>query len=443
MTMEQIQLSELARYCGGRLFGDDLCISGITTDTRTMHSGDLFVPIRGEAFDGHSFLGAAAGTCSAVISAVDVTLPVPIVRVEDTQEALLRMAGGYRSRFSMPLCAVTGSTGKTTTKEMTAAILSRRFKTHFTTGNFNNHIGVPRTLFGLDESHRAAVVEMGMNHFGELSRLTRAAQPTVAVITNIGSAHMEFLGSKAGILKAKSEIFEGLSRNGTAVLNGDDEYLLTLKDTLPHRILWYAIDAPADFGAKNIADDGDRVSFLLSTPLGETAVHLPVGGRHNVYDALAACAAAYACGAELADMAEGLEGFRNTGSRQRKVKIRDITAIDDCYNAGPDSMRASLDVLAKAPGRKIAVLGDMLELGPVSREQHRAVCEKARALADVVFLYGDNMKEAARGGEHYPDHRSLADALLNTVKSGDTVLFKGSHGMHMEKVLAMLTEEYK
>ncbi len=439
--MEKTLLSDIAAYCSGTLRGQDVYIEGVTTDTRNMHPGDLFVPLIGERFDAHDFLPRAAEVCAAVLSGRDCDPGVPVVRVADTGDALLAIAGAYRRRFRIPLAAVTGSTGKTTTKQILASILSRRFETVFTQGNYNNHVGVPLTLLRLAPSTGAAVVEMGMNHFGEISRLTAAAAPTAAVITNIGSMHLEFLGSREGILKAKCEIFEGLSPDGTAVLNADDDMLRTLEGRLPFRTVWYGIDSPAaQFRAADVEERQDSTSFTLKTPRGDRRVTLPMAGIHNVMDALAASAAAMVCGAGPDDVRAGLESAVNTGGRQRTFAHGEYTVIDDCYNAGPDSVRAALSVLSKAPGRRVAVLGSMLELGSVSGREHVLAAQEARQAADLVFLFGEEMEPAALPGEHYATREELAEALRAAVRPGDTILFKGSRGMHMEKVMSMFME---
>ncbi len=436
-------LSELASFCGGTLKGPDIPVYGVSTDSRSLKSGDLFVPLVGDRFDAHEFLQQAALECAAVLSAVDVSLPVPVIRVAETGAAFLDLAEGYRRQFSIPVIGITGSTGKTTTKQITYSMLSRRMNTVRTQGNFNNQVGVPLTIFDIDNTTQAAVVEMGMNHFGEISRLTRAARPTCAAITNIGTMHLEFLGTREGILQAKSEIFEGLPPDGAAILNADDDMLRGLCGKLDRPVVWFGIDDPlCSFRALDVRADENNTHFTLAAQEGRIPVTLPAVGLHNVYNALAAAAAASCCGLSLDDMALGISAFENTGRRQRILKHREITIIDDCYNAGPDSMAAALGVLAQiAKGRRIAVLGSMLELGDYSAQMHLNTVERAREVCDLIFLYGDEMRRAAKDQEHYPTHRALADALAAAAQPGDTILFKGSRGMHMEQALSMFMED--
>lgn len=441
-NMEQMFLSELASFCGGALIGPDIPVQGVSTDTRCLKSGDLFIPLVGERFDAHRFLNEAARECAAVLSAEDVSLPVPVIRVADTGAALLEIAAGYRRQFNLPLVGITGSTGKTTTKELTYGILSRKYNTVRTQGNYNNHIGVPLTILNIEKATQAAVVEMGMNHFGEISRLTKAACPTCAAITNVGSMHLEFLGTREGILQAKTEIFEGLPPDGEAILNADNDLLRELKGKLERPVVWFGIEDPGcDFRALDIRSDDQKTHFTLISPEGQIPVTLPAVGLHNVYNALAAAAAASCCGSSLSDMAAGIAAFENTGSRQKIFRIGEYTIIDDCYNAGPDSVAAALGVLVlTAKNRRIAVLGSMLELGDYSELMHLKTVERARAVCDLLFLYGDEMRPAAREHEHYSTHRALAEALSAAVRPGDTILFKGSRGMHMEEALSMFME---
>ncbi len=443
--MKQLSLSLIASFCSGRLEGSDITIENISTDSRSLGANDLFIPIVGERFDGHDFLCDASKKCAAVLSARDISLSVPVIRVDDTTKAYLDIAALYKGLFDLKTVGLTGSTGKTTTKELTASILSKRYSTLRTEGNYNNHVGVPLTLLRLDDTVERAVVEMGMNHPGEISVLTRAVRPDVAIITNVGSMHLEFLGTRDNILKAKTEIFEGLAPGGAAVLNADDDKLYPWGKNSDLNIIWFGIDSPeADYRAADIEEHPDSSDFTLVCPLGERRMHLAAAGRHNIMNALAACAAAAFVGADLDDMASALAAFENTGSRQKVFNLCGTVLMDDCYNAGPDSVAAALGVLKNLKARRhIAVLGDMLELGEQAEDLHRVTLEKARSFCSRLFLYGPIMGSVSRDGEHFASHEELVKALCEYSNPGDAVLFKGSHGMHMEKALSLFVEEIK
>ena len=343
--MRPMDVEEVAKAVGGQKTGNvSGTVTSVTTDSRQIAPGALFIPLVGERFDGHDFLAQAEKAGAACVLSQKETTASRAIFVKDTKKAMGDLAAHYRSKFSIPVVAVTGSVGKTSTKEMIASVLSEGFSVHKTAGNFNNDIGLPLTVFGLEESHTAAVMEMGMNHFGELSYLTAIAKPTVAVITNIGVAHIENLGSREGILKAKCEIFEGLSADGVAVLNGEDDMLLTLGKDRP-RTLWFGLTPDNDFYAKNIRPLGlTQTAFTLCHGEEEAAV-----GHH--------------LGLSLGQIARGIGGFTQTGMRMQLMKTDFCTILNDSYNANPVSTKAALQVLAQEKGRKVAVLGDMLELG--------------------------------------------------------------------------------
>ena len=382
--MKMITAAQAAAFAGGTVVGDgNTQITGISTDSRSIPAGSLFIPIRGERFDGHDFLEKAVELqAAAVMSEKDVDLPVPVIRVPDTRAALLALAGGYRSLFDIPVVGITGSVGKTTTKEMTAAVVGQKFRTLYTQGNLNNEIGMPLTLFRLEESTQAAVVEMGMSNFKEISRMTVQAKPTVAVITNIGTAHIEFLGSREGIRDAKMEILEGLQEGGTAVLNGDEPLLWCKKDRIAAKTLYFGIENPAcDVRAQHIVQEGDHINLTIVHPNGSFDAVIGTVGKHNVYNALAAASVGLCLGLSPEQIAAGLQGFQDI--HQTITQENGCTIIDSCYNASPDAVNASLELLSqlKITGKRIAVLGGMRELGsfcggraPALRQEHCQVC---------------------------------------------------------------------
>ena len=436
-----IDLRTAAAWSGGTVLPEyeSVCFEGAENDSRQVKPGELFVALKA-ARDGHDFIGKAmeAGAAAAL---GERQLPgVPMVVVPDSLAGLQAVAAGWRRSLTDTLViGLTGSVGKTTTKEMTAAACGARFATQWTQANFNNDIGVPRTLLELRPETEVAVVEMGMNHAGELSRLTRLALPDVAVITNIGSMHIENLGSREGICRAKLEILEGLAPDVVAVLHGDGPLLRAAAPQC--RTLWFGLGPDNDLWAEDVELTPAGSRFTAVGFGQRVAVELPAPGRHNVVNALAALLAARCVGVPLWEGAAALAGFVNTGDRLRIYGRDGYTVIADCYNAGPESMTEALRVLADRPcaGRRIAVLGDMLELGDYAPAAHRAVGEQAARAADVVLACGPLSRElaAAAGekGRHFDSREELLEALRACAKPGDVILFKASHGMHLEQVL--------
>lgn len=423
----------------------DGCVTDVCIDNRAVTPGCLFVCIRGERFDGHAFAASALENgAAAVLCARDLGLPRQIV-VPDTRAALLSLAAYYRSLFPIPVAAVTGSVGKTTVKEMTAAVFASRYSTLKTEGNLNNEIGLPRTLFRLEETTEAAVIEMGMNHAGEISRLSRTAQPTMGVIGNIGVSHIENLGSQENILRAKLEILDGMTPDAPLILNGDDPLLYGAKVT-GRPVYYYGIDNPyCRFKAYGITSSPDGVRFTVDYGCGEQAVALSVPGRHNVYNALAAFTAGFLISVPPSDAANALAAYTPTGMRQRLREQGGVRFIEDCYNASPDSVRAALQTLSDMHAeRRIAVLGDMLELGDWAPKAHALSGElAARAGTDALFTFGAHSALTAQQAQqdgvplvrHFADKAALADALAAYLRPGDAVLVKGSRGMKLEDVL--------
>lgn len=425
---------------GGNLTGDETVqISSVSTDSRSIEKGTLFIAVRGERFDGNDFIEAAFEKgANAVLGNREAIPPVgcAYIRVPDSVEALGRLAAWHRQQFTIPVVGITGSVGKTTTKEMIGAVLSARYSTLKTAGNFNNHIGLPLTVLRLTESHEAAVIEMGMSARGEISYLTKIAKPTVAVITNVGLSHIETLKTQENIRDAKLEIAEGLPRGGTLLVCGDDGYLRDVQ--VPGvEVKRFGFDNPdCEFLGKII--DDDHFSFM------ETVIRVPVPGRHNMYNALAAVAAGFVCGISPDVAAEGLANYKTDGIRQTEVEIRpQIKVLCDYYNASPASMAVALEMLKKGEAkRRIAVIGDMLELGEIGPACHREIGKKAAEMGiDMLFAVGPLAKLAAEEGTtlgmetfHFADNDTLSKALLDILSPGDRVLIKGSHGMKMEQI---------
>ena len=452
--MKAFTLQEAAAALGLPQMQAQATLADVCTDTRKIQPGSLFVCLRGERFDGHSFASQAAQLGAAALL-VDhpVDADVPQLVVTDTGKALLQLAGWYRRRFQLPVVGLTGSVGKTTTKEFIALVLGAKYNTLKTQGNLNNEIGVPQMLFRLEDSHTAAVIEMGMNHFGEISRLTRAVAPTVGLITNIGVSHIENLGSRPGILQAKLEILEGMAPDAPLIVNIDNDMLRTVK--LGDRpLLTFAIDDQrADFTATDIAEQGSTTTFTVHHSTFTRSVTIPTVGIHNVYNALAAMAVGYVTGVDPAAAASALANYVPAGMRQNLVQVGGVQVIEDCYNASPDSMRAALQNLGKLPvHRRYAVLGAMLELGDYAKEAHTQVGKMAAENGiDGVLAYGADaayIVEAAKqaGLENarlFDTKEALAQSLAQQVQPGDGVLFKGSRGMHLEDVMHTVYERWE
>lgn len=457
--MKSLSLKQVAAWTGGKLDPkyNDVQVRGVNTDSREVKPGQLFIPLAGTRVDGHNFIGRAMDAGAAgVLTARPPKRDIPAVRVRDTLEAFGQLAAAYRASLPVKVIAITGSVGKTTTKEMLAAILRRRFRTTWTEGNHNNNLGLPMSIMDIEPSTEVSALELGMNHFGEISYLTKIARPNMAIFTNIGTMHIEYLGSRAGILKAKLEILEGMGEDGIVVMNGDEPLLWDLRGHLEKKQYYFGVtNAEADVRASNIVTEDSGVRFTM-TGLGKTMeVFVPSIGQHTVYNALAAAAAALLSGAEPEDVTEGLAGFQNAGMRQRILSQGGYTIIDDCYNAGPESMAAALEVLAShsCKGRRIAVLGDMMELGCVSSAEHYRIGRlTAEKKIDMVLAYGANASRVIAGAitggvPHqnvccYDDQDQLVHDLRARVQPGDVLLFKGSRGMKMERALKQFLADY-
>ncbi|HEY1891628.1 MAG TPA: UDP-N-acetylmuramoyl-tripeptide--D-alanyl-D-alanine ligase [Steroidobacteraceae bacterium] len=448
-------LRNFARACGGRLEGGDRVFAGVSSDSRTLSAGDLFVALRGPRFNGNEFAGAAlaAGAAGALVDAPQ-PLGLAQVVVADTQAALSRAGHAWRSALDIPVIGVAGSNGKTTAKEMTAAILSAAGNTLVTRGNLNNHIGVPLTLLRLEPGHRFAVIEVGANRAGEVAELVKVARPTVGLITNAGAEHLEGFGSLEGVARAEGEMVAGLAADATAVINADDEFADLWRGMTRARVVTFGVAKAADFRASGLrttlGPGGFLTRFRLASPLGHAEIDLHLGGQHNVANALGAAAAAAAAGATLEQIARGLGAMRAVPGRlQLKQAASGAWIIDDSYNANPSSVRAGIEVLAAIEGRRWLVLGDMAELGEFAADAHSQIGAFARERGIERLLATGPLAALAverfgTGGQWFPDTEALGRELLRALAGGGAeaaavrLLVKGSRFNRLERVVSAL-----
>jgi UDP-N-acetylmuramoyl-tripeptide--D-alanyl-D-alanine ligase len=447
--MVRMSLSEAGRWLAADLVGEDAVFEGVGTDTRSLSPGELFIALRGEHRDGHDFVpdAQARGAAGALVSR-EVTTALPCLRVTDTRHALTQLARAWRAHFSLPVVAVTGSNGKTTVKEMIATILDGVEPVLATRGNLNNDLGVPLTLLRLGAQHRYAVIEMGANHPGEITGLAALARPDVAVITNAGPAHLEGFGDLDGVARAKGEILQGLADKGAAVINADDPFCdLWVRLAGGHRIVTFGLVSPADVMGSSIdlSDQGAR--FRLSTPAGAGDIALSLVGRHNVMNALAATAAAFALGIALKVIGEGLARTAPAKGRfQLRRSANGARLIDDTYNANPASLLSGMQALAALPGERVLVLGEMAELGESAARWHAEIGAKAREIGITRLFATGRLGELAvrsfgEGGAYVSDHQALIRTLKQEVLPDMTLLVKGSRCMRMEQVIEALSIE--
>ena len=445
--MISLSLLQAADAVNGRLIGHDTIFAGVSTDSRAVSAGQLFFALKGARFDAHAFAAdvLAAGAAAVVVDHELDSAGVQIV-VDDTRLALGRLAAHWRSQFDIPLIAITGSNGKTTVKEMVSSIARVAFgeaHVHATSGNFNNDIGLPLTLFKLGAEHACLILEMGMNHPGELSYLSALARPTVALVNNAQAAHLEGLGSVEAVAHAKGEIYEGLAADGVGIVNAEDQYAA----------LWAGLVAPrrcVTFGREQgdvravLLPDG---SVCLHTPQGDISVDLAVPGAHNLSNAAAAAAGCLALGIEPDAVRRGLNAFHGVKGRlQKKRGYFGASIIDDTYNANPGSVRAAIEVLRREAGQRLLVLGDIGELGEDSLQLHRELGEAAReAGIDGFFTLGEHTRAAhaafGEGAHHFDNVEDLVAALVARLGKDVTVLVKGSRFMKMERVVHSITEQ--
>lgn len=446
--MKNMTIEKAALACGGKLCGSNIDINTellhVVIDSRTVQAGDLFVAYRGEKTDGHNYMTAAFrnGAACCLAERIPDAVNGAVILVPDVQAALEKICAEYRRTLSLPVIGITGSVGKTSAKEMISAVLSSHFNVHKTDKNLNNQIGVPMTVSRIEPEHEAAVIEMGISGFGEMSRLAAVAQPTIAVYTVIGHAHLEFLHDLDGVLKAKTEMLDHMGDDALVILNGDDEKLRSVQ--CRQKKLFYGLGEACDVRAENIRL-GENGSTCCDILYGKRVipVYIPAYGRHMVYAALEGAAVGFVMGLTDDEIARGIASFETVGRRGALTDTGYITLIDDCYNANPDSMRCGIDSLVKMPGRHVCILGDMLELGENSSEMHRAVGEYAAEKGiDLVLGSGSLAAEICRGagerGVYFENNAALIEKLDSYIQKGDTVLVKASRSMHLEDVSEIL-----
>lgn len=451
--MANITLRQAAQWCGGTVEEKyaDIEFTGANNDTRILKPGQLFIVLQG-ARDGHDFIPAAMEKGAAAVLCSRKVGDYPAIYVDDPRTALGDIAREEMKRIGAKVVAVTGSVGKSTTKEMVASVLASTYKVSKTPANHNNDIGMPMAILGMPLDTEVAVLEMGMNHFREIAYLSGIAHPDVAVIINVGTAHIEYLGSQIGIRQAKMEIVEGMPSNGMLLLNGDDTLLRYLDKKPKQRITYFGRSEGCDVQGIHVRQEGELLCFQAEAGKLTIPVEIQLEGEHFVNDALAAVAVALKLAVPSEKISQSLADFRNMSGRQEIFKAGEYTIIKDCYNAGPESMEAALGVLGNRPGRRIAVLGDMLELGDCAQAEHYKVGRIAAEKADLVFAFGPYAGRVIDGiitggmpdtmGRAFEDREELIKALKRAAKPGDVILFKGSHGMHLELVLeAFLKEE--
>ena len=446
--MLNIKLSEIAKLFDKNL-GYEATINTVVTDSRKAEKGSLFVGIKGDNMDGNEFAakalqnGAEAVLVERICEGVDETKAIV---VPDTKRALIKIGGLYRNRYSIPFVGITGSVGKTTTKEFTSVVLAEKYNVHKTKGNQNNEIGVPNTLFALSAEHEIAVIEMGMSGPGEIRDLTVEVKPCAAIITSVGVSHIEHLGSRENILKAKLEITDGMPDGAPLVICGDNDLLSRVSDDRL-KIYRFGITNPeCEVKAESIEQQGSSTKFIITSPWGEYTAVIPLVGQHNVLDALSAFTVGCLMGVEPDKAAAALSKYVAVGMRQNTVLYNGMTIVEDCYNCSPDSLKAAALALASYPckGRRIMVLSDMLELGPDAAEMHRQ-CGAfiANQEIDLLIACGELSKNTIEGADragmerccHYETKQQMAQMVSDAIRPGDVVWFKASRGMYLEEVI--------
>lgn len=453
--MKNMSLGNIAEACGGTYTGDEakrgIEVTSITTDSRNAEEGCLFVAVKGERVDGHDFIPDMyeKGVLGVLVERAPENASVPYILVASTLLAIKKIAEYYRQQLDVKVIGITGSVGKTSTKEMIASVLSKKYQVLKTLGNFNNELGLPLTVFRLREEHEIAVLEMGISDFGEMHRLSKIAKPDISVITNIGQCHLEFLVDRDGVLRAKSEIFDYLSQEGTIILNGDDDKLASIEEVKGIKPIFFGIDSSRTIYADQIMPMGLKgIQCRIHVGADSFTVKIPIPGYHMVLNALAGTAVGISLGLTLDEIKAGIEKLESVGGRFHIIENHTLTIIDDCYNANPVSMKASLDVLKDAKNRKVAILGDMFELGENADKLHAQVgvhaSEQGIDLLICVGAMSTHMADAAKSGRgckqviYFKSLEELMSGTANLIREEDTVLVKASHGMHFEKVVELL-----
>lgn len=452
--MDKISLAEVLQVTNAETdSAAEIFFEGVTTDSRKITGGTLFVALKGENFNGEDFAQDALkkGAAAVLVSKnFDKNIDGVIIKVDDTLTAYRQIAGAWRDRFDIPIVAVTGSNGKTTTKDLVAAALNSLGNVQKTSGNFNNEVGVPMTLLELNDKHKAAVVEIGMRGLGQIETLAQVVKPTIGIVTNVSEAHIELLGSIENIARAKGELVEAIQAGGTIILNADNVHTVGMKDLVRDgvKILTYGLENEADFVAKNILIGSVSTEFTLSFRGKEYDFEIPMLGRHNVSNALAAIAAGYAVGLSVPEVQRGFSTLTTTKMRFEVIRRDGLTIINDAYNASPASMRVAIKTTSEIyNGKLIAVLGDMLELGDISERVHREIgAFLAENKFDTLITLGELGRFIAAGAREaglkniysFDTHEDAAKKILELVRDGDTILFKASHVMHMEKIIELI-----
>ena len=449
--MKNFTLAEIAAACGGTYVGDEAmkntAITSVERDSRAIKNGSLFLAIKGGRVDGHDFIEKCydSGAVCAICEKAPENPTKPYILVDSTLTAVKQIAKAYRDKFDIPVVGVSGSVGKTSTKEMLYAVLSQKYKTHKTQGNLNNELGVPLTILSMPEDTEAAVIEMGISDFGEMTRLSMVAQPTICVLTIIGCCHLENLGDRDGVLKAKTEMFKFAREGADYVLNGDDDKLSTVTEVGGKKPVFFGLDKKNEYYAEDIENNGEGgVSCKLCFGDTKLDVTIPAIGSYMVSNALAAVAVGKLLGLSDGELKNGVEAYKTVGSRANVINTGKIRIIDDCYNANPTSVKASLETLVNFKGRTVAVIGDMKELGTDELALHFDTGAYAKQIGvDVVLSAGPLAKELARGadGKWFETKEELISALPGIIKDGDTVLVKASHSMQFEKIVEFLSRK--
>ena len=447
--MKRFTLDEIAISCNGEFVGNDsdknITITSVERDSRQIKDGSLFLAIKGERVDGHDYISKCydSGAVCSICEKAPENVTKPYILVDSTLEAVKKIAKAYREKFDIPVVGVSGSVGKTSTKEMLYAVLSQKYKTHKTQGNLNNELGVPLTLLAMEEDTEVAIIEMGISDFGEMTRLSEMAQPTICVLTIIGCCHLENLGDRDGVLRAKTEMFKNARPNSEFILNGDDDKLYSVADVNGKKPIYFGFSSDNDYYAQDIENNGEGgISCALCFDGKRLDVKIPAIGNYMVSNALAAVAVGRLLGLSDEQLINGVGAYKTVGSRANVINTGRIRIIDDCYNANPTSVKASLDTLANFSGRKVAILGDMKELGENELKLHYETGEYAKSKADAVIAVGPLAQELAKGadGEWFDSVEQLKNAIPAIINEGDTVLVKASHSMHFEEIVAFLKE---
>jgi len=452
--MHKLSLAEIVQVTGAETNSDaEIFFEQVISDSRKPNVGGLFVALKGEIFNGEDFAEDALnkGAAAVLVSKTfDKNLDGVVLKVDDTLKAYRQIAGAWRDRFDIPVIAITGSNGKTTTKDLTAAALNGLGHVQKTSGNFNNEIGVPMTLLGLDEKNRAAVVEIGMRGLGQIETLAKIVKPTIGIVTNVSEAHIELLGSIENIARAKGELVEAIKSGGTIILNADNPHTAEMKNLAGAgvHVVTYGLENPADLNASNILIGSVATEFTLTYRGEDFDFEIPMLGRHNVSNSLAAIAAGLALGLSVEEIKRGISSLTTTKMRFEVIRRDGLTIVNDAYNASPASMRVAIKTTAEIySGRLIAVLGDMMELGDISEQVHREIgAELVENKFDILITLGELGKFIAAGARDaglenvytFDTHEDAAKKILELVRDGDTILFKASHVMHMEKIIELI-----